>query len=230
MTVTFSRLGALGRLGNQLFQISGSLAVARRLGVALSLPPWPYAPFFSVPDTVFGGAVGEEADTFAAHLGGAAPYLQDHELVYSVETTIREWLAPSERSRSLTSSHAGHRTAVHVRRTDYLDLADYYVVPDVDWYVRAVGDATNVHVYSDDREWCRRSLPGDWSVESAEEMHDFWGIATAETVVAANSSFSWWAAFLSPDPHPTVPARWYGPAYAHLSVDRLVPPHWRRVP
>lgn len=254
MTITHSRIGRLGRVGNQLFQVAGALAVATARREDLRLGPWAYARWFSAPPAVFAGATGDEAHEFAPHLGDAAPYLQDWELVASVEETVRRWFAPSPRSIAIAPTRrAAHTTALHVRRTDYLALADHYRTLDADWYqravalVRAVQPDTSVEVYSDDAHWCRHALPGDWKVMSApadlararrrdrdghplarrDEMTDFWGLATADAVIAANSSFSWWAAWLSRDPHPIVPARWYGPANAHLDERRLQPPHWR---
>jgi len=47
--VTFPRLGQLGRLGNQLFQMAATVGVATKNCVPYCLPPWPYARFLANP-------------------------------------------------------------------------------------------------------------------------------------------------------------------------------------
>ncbi len=42
----FSRLGRLGRLGNQLFQVAATVAAAERSGTRAKFPPWRYAQYF----------------------------------------------------------------------------------------------------------------------------------------------------------------------------------------
>jgi hypothetical protein len=252
VTITYSMLGRRGRLGNQCFEIAGALAVSRRLGEDLSLPDWSYAPYFSVPPEVFAGAHGKEAHDFVPHLGTAAAYLQDYALVAEVEKTIRRWFAPSLRSiHSLHETPAAHRTSIHVRRTDYLLSPRHYVALDAAWYAKAMNVVRARHpdtvfeVFSDDPEWCRKHFP-DCKVVSTPppaghtdrrdadghalpnptELCDFWRQVSADAHIVANSAFSWWAAFLSGDPSPIVPAKWYGPAYADLDESRLIPPHW----
>src|SRR5258708_2716215 len=200
VTVTYSKLGSMGRCGNALFEIAGSLAIARQRGEDLSLPDWPYRPYFSIPDEIFDDRPGVEAWRYAQHLGEAAPYLQDLRLVDSVADEVRAWFAPSELSRSLIRSFGDdHTTAVHVRRGDFLRLRDYYRVPDVAWYVAAMRLVrqtdldTRFLVFSDDPQWCREHLleaevlsveaPEGW-VEQRDhnghplphptEMADFW--------------------------------------------------------
>ena len=46
--------------------------------------------------------------------------------------------------------------------------------------------------------------------------------------IIANSSFSWWAAYLNKNPNKKVvaPINWFGPAYAHFDTKDLIPDNW----
>ena len=46
--------------------------------------------------------------------------------------------------------------------------------------------------------------------------------------IIANSSFSWWAAYLNSNPNKKViaPSKWFGPAYDHFNTKDLVPKSW----
>src|SRR3990172_1555471 len=46
MIISFSSLGNYGRLGNQLFQIAGTLGMAEKYGAQASFPEWKYEQYF----------------------------------------------------------------------------------------------------------------------------------------------------------------------------------------
>lgn len=107
----------------------------------------------------------------------------------------------------------------HVRRGDYLAV-DYMAKID---YPRLLDAARGYfqarsngpwrfRVFSDDPDWCRTALPGD-DVEvqpGGSMLDDFRAIANCAHHVIANSTFSWWAAYLNPSSDKIVcaPSRW----------------------
>jgi hypothetical protein len=57
-------------------------------------------------------------------------------------------------------------------------------------------------------------------------------MAGCDVNVIANSSYSWWGAYLNPAAEVYAPSRWFGPAMPPPN-DRqndIVPPSWRRIP
>ena len=134
---------------------------------------------------------------------------------------------------------------LHVRRGDYLTKPDCHPVLPVAYY-RAALEATGVptrtvhakivHVVSDDPEWCRANLTpatlDGWTVrvEGGSEIDHLWTMIRARYLVTANSSFSWWGAYLArADQQVYAPAPWFGPALPHDTAD-LLPPEWEVVP
>ena len=49
MTISFSRLGRHGRLGNQLFQIMSTIGLAEKHGTGAVFPDWKYDKYFEQP-------------------------------------------------------------------------------------------------------------------------------------------------------------------------------------
>jgi hypothetical protein len=66
---------------------------------------------------------------------------------------------------------------------------------------------------------------------SADAGTQLLAMACCDVNVIANSSFSWWAAFLNPTPDKVVyrPSVWFGPDLAHLQLHDMFPPDWRAV-
>lgn len=104
--------------------------------------------------------------------------------------------------------------AMHVRRGDYVSdpAAAMHLVCDVGYYERAcsemlkrVPDAQFV-VFSDDMNWVRGhiSLPADTAYALASKDQPAWVdlmlMRCCDHFVISNSSYSWWAAFLSEHP------------------------------
>ncbi len=112
--------------------------------------------------------------------------------------------------------------AIHVRRKDYLELPVFQVCDDA-YYRKSIqllrARLPNAHffIFSDDLEWCRsvfrdpdqeviESLPGSFN-----PLHDLHLMSLCSHQIIANSSYSWWAAWLGEKPGQQVlmPDRWY---------------------
>ncbi len=100
--------------------------------------------------------------------------------------------------------------ALHVRRGDYLSnpqAAAIYRNLSVDYYRRAVlarlteRTGVEVTVFSNDIAWCQVFLklpcPTRYVTDSAGAHEELMLMSAAESIVIANSTFSWWAAWLS---------------------------------
>lgn len=89
--------------------------------------------------------------------------------------------------------------AVHVRRTDYGVFN--WILP-IEYYDRAFERASklidNPHFYlfSDDPEWCEENMPTGTIVHN-DELADFWLMSKCKHNIIANSTYSFWAAYLN---------------------------------
>ena len=129
--------------------------------------------------------------------------------------------------------------SVHVRRSDYLTdgREDHWGNLAADGYyqraVAEIGEDVTYLVFSDDIPWCRRWLNvGPAQFVDVDPYTSLCLMTRCDINVIANSSFSWWGAFLNPSSDVYAPSRWYGPAMpAPNDVQNdIVPPAWRTIP
>lgn len=109
------------------------------------------------------------------------------------------------------------RVGVHVRRGDYLTDPAFVSLSDTDYYERAFAlfpPATEFLVCSDDPDWCIAKWESDPRMffrKGATDVEDLNALAGCSSLIMANSSFSWWAAYLNPNPDKTIiyPKLWH---------------------
>ena len=143
--------------------------------------------------------------------------------------------------------------SVHVRRGDYLEPQNRHLnVCGPGYYERAIGaiaqgrGVASFVVFSDDVEWCERELAFgdaevafvDWN-RGRESWQDMAMMAACDHHIIANSSFSWWGAWLgeggSGDREVIAPSVWARvgagrspPGYRFEYAD-TVPERWTRM-
>jgi hypothetical protein len=90
--------------------------------------------------------------------------------------------------------------AIHIRRADYSNcLSIRYYLRAMELMGTKVCNAT-YFLFSDDIEWCKAELKGHskvWFVEGYSDVDDFFFMSQCKHFIIANSTFSWWAAWLS---------------------------------
>ena len=160
------------------------------------------------------------------------------------EFTLRQ--PPSQRFQSWAGQIASRPcAAVHIRRGDYIQdpyIANKHGHCDFDYYARAVqllGErcATQLHffLFSDDPGWVEREMDFPYPhslVESAPdglEAEDLLLMSRCQHLIIANSSFSWWAAWLGGYPSRIViaPQRWFRDP--GIDTRDLYPPSWIKI-
>ncbi len=142
---------------------------------------------------------------------------------------------------------APRAVAVHVRRGDYasnprtrrrfgLCARDYYDRARAELATGEAGGArAHYFVFSDDAGAAKRELAG-WTdttfVTGYSQEDDLRLIGLCRQAIIANSTFSWWGAWLidpAPDKRVIAPAQWFSPAMqARKSTARLCPEDWQR--
>lgn len=150
----------------------------------------------------------------------------------------------SERSQSaLVKMHGTDSVCLHVRRGDYLAAihAPHGVI-GIDWYraalarIRETVARPTVYVFSDDLDWCRDAFADqdlelrfvDWN-RGDDSWQDLYLMAGCKHAIIANSSFSWWAAWLG-DQQAASGRRVIAPAQWRVElgcpISDICPPSW----
>jgi hypothetical protein len=231
-----------GGMGNQLFQYAYAYGVAKRTGRRLVLDDSKIPTYPGVPRKFELGAFGLEAEAF----DGDA---QQTYLVIAPEgyEAVTMGHGPVERIRGLWMGEGPWaefaediRTAlpmwkeeisaiaVHVRRKDFLGPLSPMINLGVEYYERALAGMGNheILVFSDDPDWCRNSLKLGHVLDEQDPHSAFQWMCACRHHVIANSSFSWWAAWLAERPGQIVvaPSQWLRNNVA--VTKQIVPNRW----
>lgn len=107
----------------------------------------------------------------------------------------------------------GRAVAIHIRRGDYLSvkLSKVFETCSSEYYAKAIKQIcvriSNPHffIFSDDINWAKKNLPSDISSEfisqnNTEDFEDLILMSKCQHNIIANSSFSWWGAWLNQNP------------------------------
>lgn len=173
-------------------------------------------------------------------------YWQSEKYFKAVEPIIRKdfsFRTPlrGQNEELASTIETSEAVSVHVRRGDYVSdpwTIRFLGVLPVSYYVDAlqkIAGRTNkphLFVFSDDQEWCRRNVAFPYETTYVDAnppdkgFEDMRLMTLCRYHVIANSSFSWWGAWLSPYPDKVVyaPGRWVLDARSDTSD--VVPPEW----
>ena len=176
-------------------------------------------------------------------------YWQSEKYFASVSDRIRREFRlasamTAPRMTVLTEIKGTNAVSVHVRRGDYVTSPQANAIHGVlepSWYHSAMSRMAErlveptFFVFSDDPAWARANLPSAWPTVFVEpkddglDAQDMLLMAACSNHIIANSTFSWWGAWLNPAPtkHVIAPLHWFR-SEAHTDKD-LVPSTWERL-
>ena len=124
--------------------------------------------------------------------------------------------------------------ALHIRRGDFLINSGNHHNQSLDYYEEALKkfDADRqVVIFSDDPDWCmeQKLFVDDRFIvsQAAGPYHDLYMMTQCSDFIIANSTFSWWAAWLANTGKVIAPKKWFGPNNAHLNTKDLYPKEWK---
>ncbi len=161
-------------------------------------------------------------------------YWQSERYFLPYASAIREHLVPrapmSDRNAALKQrTQATQSVSVHVRRGDYQksEYASFFAVQPLAYYQQALKtlreqlDNPTFFFFSDDIAWCKQTFADQEAVfidhnSGAQAYWDLLLMASCKHHIIANSSFSWWGAWLNPRPDKRViaPQRWFTTNYS----------------
>lgn len=122
--------------------------------------------------------------------------------------------------------------ALHVRRGDYVKIGRTI---GLEYYTESVELMKNKYsnpiflIFSDDMEWTKRNLDIDgryvYVDEDFKDYEELFIMSRCKSNIIANSTFSWWAAWLNPneDKYVIAPKKW------SQDQKNIVPSEWYRI-
>jgi hypothetical protein len=130
--------------------------------------------------------------------------------------------------------------SIHIRRGDYLNHTLYSDICSIEYYERAINYIkTNVEnpvffIFSNDIDWCKESFYFeesyfiDWNL-GEKSFRDMQLMSSCKNNIIANSSFSWWGAWLNENPNKIIiaPNKWVNDG--RVNIDDIVPEGWIRL-
>ena len=168
-------------------------------------------------------------------------YFQSEKYFKHIEDDIRKLFGPKEDALSCWASTQhlfDNPVALHIRRGDFLINSVHHHNLSMKYYetaLRAFGSDRQVIIFSDDTDWCKAQplFEGDRFLvcEGGGPYTDLYMMSKCDDFIIANSTFSWWGAWLSHNEDKLViyPDRWFGPNNIDKSTADLFPPEWRMI-
>jgi len=157
--------------------------------------------------------------------------------------TLRSGLSPSAKviAEKMTTTQA---VSLHVRRGDYVSnptTNQYHGLCNLEYYQAAIHyicqlvDSPTFFIFSDDIHWAKEHLPlsqDQACYVSAEQLPDYEELMLMKACqhnIIANSSFSWWGAWLNPNPNKVViaPKKWFN--NETINTTDLLPVEWLKL-
>lgn len=176
-------------------------------------------------------------------------YFQSEKYFPNTASTLRNQILseaklPAHLSTLVADVASSSAICVHVRRGDYLTSTRHGVLRS-SYYERGVQEIESksgiqpIYVFSDDIDWCREHLHFgsrdirfvDEHLVGSQDTHHLLLMAAFRNFVIANSSFSWWGAWLSrrKDKNVVAPETWFMGAPT-IDTSDLIPETWIRIP
>jgi hypothetical protein len=125
--------------------------------------------------------------------------------------------------------------SLHVRRGDYLRYPKIHPVCDIEYYKNALqilNEDKNILLFSDDVEWCKHNLKFKnlQFINNEQDYIDLYLMSRCSFNVIANSTFSWWSAWLNKNKQKKVicPIKWFG-EFGPQDTQDLFPEDWIKI-
>ena len=170
-------------------------------------------------------------------------YFKPIESLLLAEFTPKEDLN-SENQNWLNKISTVESVSMHIRRGDYVsnkNAQQHHGNLSLDYYLNALKLIKETHkqvevfIFSDDLDWCKANLNLDNEIHfvdanQKQNFHlDMFLMSYCKHNIIANSSFSWWAAWLNQNVNKIVvaPLNWFSDK--SLNTKDLIPSSWKQV-
>lgn len=249
MTLSFNSLGNYGHIGNQMFQYAALIGIADKNQIDYCIPPKEFFgshyPLLSKLDDCFDLQVNRKITDYPIisensyrfdkslfsninsdyNLHG---YFQSEKYFAHVKDKVKKEY--QFKSSILDPCLEFIKTydnliCIHIRRSDYINDPTY-PLQDETYYQTAltqINSDCHVLVFSDDPEWCKHQdmFSSDRFLisDTMNAYQDLCLMTLCDYHIIANSSFSWWGAWLSNSKQVYAPKDWFAGDLNNDTID-----------
>ena len=255
MATVFSE--RVGRIGNQLFQISASIGYADKWRIEWAVPPNSVSPKHfpnyefrnKLPVLKGNGEIRAQVIRENGHEYNLLPDPQRELIILQGYFQSSRYFSHCRQkildAFGFNYEKIDNSSSLHIRRGDYLLYPDKHPVVTNEYvyksvfYMMAQG-IKKLIVFSDDIPYCKEVLNifnDQLDIEYSEgrnEVEDLEYMSSCSHNIICNSTFSWWGAWLNQNPDKIVISpqanEWFGSGNAHLNTKDLLCEGWLTFP
>lgn len=229
--ISFDTIGSLGRLGNQMFQYASTIGIAFKNNYECEFnfqhPKCYIHNIFNLSKLSKNRSIlpkkilKEQSLAFDDKIYNCEDnvilkgYLQNITYFDQHRDSIKKEFQFKDQIKDIVHKKISDNNyiAVHIRRTDYLKHQNIYHKLDLSWYQEAFkvfGNNNNFLIFSDNIQWCKYNFnqPNIRFSEFTTPAEDLYAMTLGSGLIIANSTFSWWAAYLSNKIQIVYPKNW----------------------
>ncbi len=192
---------------------------------------------------IFDPRILEVEEAYLVGYWQSEKYFPDSEVVAELRETFekrpQDIMKDSASWSTLQQVECCESVSLHIRRTDYIDAEHVHIhhICTEKYYKDAIDKVRKEYpgavffIFTDDKEWCKSHFRGPkfFTVELSEDENtdiaEMLLMSRCKHHIIANSSFSWWAAWLNDNPGKMViaPEKWINnKAMDDIYTDRMI--------
>jgi len=259
--IGFNHLGRHGRLGNQMFQYAALRGIANLKGYNFCIPGSEFKdqwndhqlfeafnlPNLNTQKILPGNYYQEKQFHYDFDYVNDCPdnvnvygYFQTEKYFSHISDSIREdfTFKPEILNPCKEAFDFDELISLHIRRTDFVEKSNDHPPCSLEYYQKALEQFDSnipVMIFSDDIDWCKNQdlFVDDRFIFSENEWNliDLCLMSMCTHHIIANSTFSWWGAWLSGSNQVIAPSKWFGDSgYTsdHITSD-IIPDRWVKI-
>lgn len=178
-------------------------------------------------------------------------YFQSEKYFIQIRTLILanfRWRSPASgvNLNLIENIKSTNSVSLHIRRGDFADnkvINSFHGLCDINYYQRAITHINSItqnttfFIFSDDINWAKKELGMTSKVIFIDHnigKESFWDMrlmSLCKHNIIANSSFSWWGAWLNQNKEKIIiaPKIWFNNPIINLQTEDLIPSEWLRI-
>jgi hypothetical protein len=244
------------RFGNQLFFVASTMGIATKNNTEYaftsdmghsginyqsifknSLPKTTYIPekkYYQEQFCYYDVILNEDTEIIG--------YFQSEKYFKHIESLVRKQFEFKDEIIDFVKSkhpNISESCTIHIRRGDYISQPNHHPLIPIEYYTNYINNYSegNIYIFSDDIEWAKEQFIGDRYIfpffEQDNDLNCFVLMSLSKNSLIANSTYSWWAAWLNQNPNKKIytpdHTKWFGISYNNLDTKDLIPDSWTQI-